>query len=95
MKQIVSFELQLNSPPMKKLLYILFISFVFTANAQENLSYQKPPEEILDLVDVERAQLERDRHGEKYPGKNCSAAGIIDLQKIWSSGQACILSMVH
>ena len=40
---------------MKKLLYLLFISFVFTANAQENLNYQKPPAEILELVDVERA----------------------------------------
>lgn len=36
-----------------KFLFILFLSFV--ATAQENLSYQKPPKEILELADYERA----------------------------------------
>ena len=40
---------------MKKLIYLSFLLFIFSANAQENLSYQQPPKEILDLVDVERA----------------------------------------
>lgn len=41
---------------MKNLIYLSFLLFVFSAaTAQENLSYQKPPKEILDLVDVERA----------------------------------------
>lgn len=41
---------------MKK--YFLSISLVFLCSilfSQENLSYQKPPQEILDLVDYERA----------------------------------------
>jgi len=42
---------------MKKLLLIIFIVTVcfFDANAQEDLMYQKPPKEILDLADFERA----------------------------------------
>lgn len=36
-----------------KFLFILFLSYV--ATAQENLSYQKPPKEILELADYERA----------------------------------------
>jgi dipeptidyl aminopeptidase/acylaminoacyl peptidase len=40
---------------MKNTFYlVLFMAFGF-ANAQENLSYQKPPKEILDLADFERA----------------------------------------
>lgn len=40
---------------MKRLLIFLsLISFTFLAKAQENLSFQKPPKEILDLVDYER-----------------------------------------
>jgi dipeptidyl aminopeptidase/acylaminoacyl peptidase len=34
--------------------FLLFLASGF-ANAQENLSYQKPPKEILDLADFERA----------------------------------------
>ncbi|WP_395060470.1 prolyl oligopeptidase family serine peptidase [Flavobacterium sp.] len=34
---------------------LLFIGFSFTTFAQENLSYQKPSKEILDLADYERA----------------------------------------
>lgn len=38
---------------MKKLLFCFLTgSFIFTATAQENLTYQKPPQEILELVDV-------------------------------------------
>ncbi|WP_394759237.1 prolyl oligopeptidase family serine peptidase [Flavobacterium sp.] len=34
---------------------LLFIGFSFTTFAQENLSYQKPSKEILDLADYQRA----------------------------------------
>lgn len=38
---------------MKKLLFCFLTgSIFFTATAQENLTYQKPPQEILELVDV-------------------------------------------
>lgn len=38
---------------MKKLFFcFLATSFLFTVTAQENLTYQKPPQEILELVDV-------------------------------------------
>lgn len=38
---------------MKKLIFcFLATSLIFTATAQENLTYQKPPQEILELVDV-------------------------------------------
>ncbi|MCF8233415.1 MAG: prolyl oligopeptidase family serine peptidase [Bacteroidales bacterium] len=41
---------------MRKLaLLILFIAATGFAGAQENIEYQKPPEEILELVDVEHA----------------------------------------
>jgi dipeptidyl aminopeptidase/acylaminoacyl peptidase len=40
---------------MKKLLTVLLgLGSTFTVLAQENLSYQKPPKEILELVDYER-----------------------------------------
>lgn len=35
---------------MKKLLFLLFVIFFIGANAQENTKYQKPPKEILDLI---------------------------------------------
>ncbi|CAM4289183.1 prolyl oligopeptidase family serine peptidase [Gillisia hiemivivida] len=38
---------------MKKILLCFLASFLFaTLQAQENLTYQKPPQEIMDLVDV-------------------------------------------
>ncbi|WP_026839309.1 prolyl oligopeptidase family serine peptidase [Gillisia sp. JM1] len=38
---------------MKKILLCFLTSFLFaTLQAQENLTYQKPPQEIMDLVDV-------------------------------------------
>ncbi len=40
---------------MKQLLYFGLILFVVNAYAQENSTYQKPPDEILELVDVPRA----------------------------------------
>ena len=41
---------------MKSFFSSLFIlALGFTATAQENLTYQKPPKEILELVDIERA----------------------------------------
>lgn len=40
---------------MKRLIYLVLILFFVIANAQENLGYQKPPQDILDLVDVQRA----------------------------------------
>ena len=43
---------------------VLFL-FVFYVNAQEKLTYQKPPQEILDLVDVPLAPSVRiDSKGE-------------------------------
>ena len=41
---------------MKKTIYYSFLLlFVFATQAQENLNYQKPPKEILELADYERA----------------------------------------
>lgn len=41
---------------MKKLALVCLSIFAFGAlNAQENVTYQKPPKEILELVDIERA----------------------------------------
>ena len=40
---------------MKNLLYLFLFFFLLEANAQENISYQKPSQEILDLVDVQLA----------------------------------------
>ncbi|MCK4530309.1 MAG: hypothetical protein KAU44_03960 [Candidatus Marinimicrobia bacterium] len=40
---------------MKRLIYLVLILLFVIANAQENLTYQKPPQDILDLVDVQRA----------------------------------------
>jgi hypothetical protein len=35
---------------MKKLLVLVFISISALVNGQENLSYQRPPEEIVKLL---------------------------------------------
>ncbi len=41
---------------MKRFVYaVLFTALVWQAQAQENVTYQKPPKEILELVDVQRA----------------------------------------
>ncbi|MGB0377153.1 MAG: S9 family peptidase, partial [Flavobacteriaceae bacterium] len=40
---------------MKNLLYVFFILSSMSVYAQGNLTYQKPPREILELVDVSRA----------------------------------------
>ena len=40
---------------MKKLVILALVFCLFQAQAQENLTYQKPPKEILDLVDVQLA----------------------------------------
>mgnify|MGYP000213666340 FL=1 len=40
---------------MKRLFYFILILFIVNANAQEKAIYQKPPQEILELVDVPRA----------------------------------------
>lgn len=40
---------------MKYLFFILFTTTCLTSISQDNTPYQKPPQEILDLVDVERA----------------------------------------
>lgn len=40
---------------MKKLILVPFLLFTLSILAQENITYQQPPEEILELVDVERA----------------------------------------
>jgi hypothetical protein len=43
------------NPNMKKIIYVALFFSVIAANAQESITYQKPPQEILDLVDVKRA----------------------------------------
>jgi dipeptidyl aminopeptidase/acylaminoacyl peptidase len=40
---------------MKKIILMLLFVITTAVMAQENITYQKPPEEILELVDVERA----------------------------------------
>jgi dipeptidyl aminopeptidase/acylaminoacyl peptidase len=40
---------------MKRLLYLLLFFSISIVNAQENMSYQKPSAEILDLVDIQLA----------------------------------------
>ncbi|MGC6430170.1 MAG: prolyl oligopeptidase family serine peptidase [Jejuia sp.] len=51
---------------MKKLLLFLFLSLNLLISAQENLTYQKPSDEILELADVELAPgVQIDSKGEK------------------------------
>ena len=52
-KRYICFSPNWNS--MKKWLFILLTASFFGLQAQENLEFQKPPQEILDLVDVPRA----------------------------------------
>jgi dipeptidyl aminopeptidase/acylaminoacyl peptidase len=40
---------------MKRLIYLALVFFIIEVNAQDNLTYQKPPKAILDLVDVQIA----------------------------------------
>ncbi len=40
---------------MRRFVYLVLFFFISNANAQENITYQKPPEEIIDLVDVQLA----------------------------------------
>lgn len=40
---------------MNKILTLLLFFFIIHVSAQENIDYQKPPQEILDLVDVQIA----------------------------------------
>lgn len=40
---------------MKHLIYLILLLSIVKVNAQENASYQKPPQEILELVDVPKA----------------------------------------
>ena len=40
---------------MKRIIYLVLFLTITSANAQENLNYQKPSSEILDLVDVKVA----------------------------------------
>ncbi|PKV51064.1 dipeptidyl aminopeptidase/acylaminoacyl peptidase [Aquimarina sp. MAR_2010_214] len=51
---------------MKPIKLILFLFFaIYSSNAQESVDYQKPPKEILDLVDVSPAPSVRvDKKGE-------------------------------
>ena len=39
---------------MKQIILLSFLLFSFQAMTQENITYQKPPKEILDLVDYQR-----------------------------------------
>ena len=40
---------------MKSIIFLAFFFFSLMTNAQESLSYQKPPKEILELVDIQPA----------------------------------------
>ncbi|MDD4150017.1 MAG: hypothetical protein PHE33_08305 [Bacteroidales bacterium] len=40
---------------MKQFIFLFFLLAIVQMNAQESLTYQQPPKEILDLVDVPRA----------------------------------------
>ncbi len=40
---------------MKQFIYLIFLLSIININAQESAIYQKPPQEILELVDVPRA----------------------------------------
>jgi dipeptidyl aminopeptidase/acylaminoacyl peptidase len=40
---------------MKQLIYLFLFLLISNSNAQESVSYQKPPNEILELVDIQRA----------------------------------------
>ena len=40
---------------MRKLIYLLLFLIAVNVNAQNNIDFQKPPKEILELADVERA----------------------------------------
>lgn len=40
---------------MKRLIYLILLLSIVKVNAQENANYQKPPQEILELVDVPKA----------------------------------------
>ena len=44
---------------MKRVTYLLFVCFIMTLQlqAQEKLNFQQPPQEILELVDVERPPI--------------------------------------
>ena len=51
---------------MKRLLSLLLLLFVANAFAQDNLSYQQPPQEIMELADDDLAPLVRiDSKGER------------------------------
>lgn len=53
---------------MKKIIFLLSVSLIMTMQiqSQEKLDYQKPPQEILELVDIERAPgVNMDSKGEK------------------------------
>jgi dipeptidyl aminopeptidase/acylaminoacyl peptidase len=40
---------------MKRLIYLALIFFITEVEAQDNITYQKPPKDILDLVDIQLA----------------------------------------
>ena len=40
---------------MRNVILVILLSIILFSNAQENINYQKPPKEILELVDIQRA----------------------------------------
>ncbi len=44
-----------NQHVMRKLVLIALLLSSLIGSGQENLEYQKPPQEILELVDIQRA----------------------------------------
>ena len=51
---------------MKRIFYLLILLSIAQLNAQESLSYQQPPQEILELVDVPRAPRVLMDEGKNY-----------------------------
>lgn len=51
---------------MKRLIFLILLLSVAQVNAQESLTYQKPPQEILELVDVQRAPSVLIDEGKNY-----------------------------
>lgn len=54
-KDNIVLSMQIAKSSIMKSKIIVFLFICFGAFAQENLTYQKPPKEILDLVEYERA----------------------------------------
>ena len=53
---------------MKQIIFLIFVLSLTQLTAQESVKYQKPPQEILDLVDVSRAPYVTLDESKEYMG---------------------------